>query len=137
LFLCSFFCSLIRHLIGWNDQKYQQVLALYGVFNKKICVQIGVVDFTWERVYIYIYKYIERSFEMCICLWQEFDHPEVTLYSWQDVKILIPTTKIVFGSITRILPKNGGGDVRIVIVFEMMGYKTLQMLFVFLLQCTF
>ena len=74
---------------------------------------------------------------MCICLWQEFDHPEVTLYSWQDVKILIPTTKIVFGSITRILPKNGGGDVRIVIVFEMMGYKTLQMLFVFLLQCTF
>ena len=46
---------------------------------------------------------------------------------------------MVFGSISiiQILPKNGGGDVRIVIVFEMMGYKTLQMLFVFLLQSTF
>ena len=29
----------------------------------------------------------ERSLEMCICLWPEFDCPEVTLCGWQDIKI--------------------------------------------------
>ena len=29
----------------------------------------------------------EKSWEMCICLWPEFDHPEVTLGGWQDIKI--------------------------------------------------
>ena len=29
----------------------------------------------------------EKSLEMCICLWPEFDCPEVTLCGWQDVKI--------------------------------------------------
>ena len=29
----------------------------------------------------------EKSLEMCICLWPEFDCSEVTLYGWQDIKI--------------------------------------------------
>ena len=37
---------------------------------------------TWQRVYTY-----EKSFKMCICLWPEFDSPEVTLCGWQDIKI--------------------------------------------------
>ena len=36
----------------------------------------------------------EKSLEMRICLWPEFDCPEVTLCGWQDIKIqllLLPT----------------------------------------------
>ena len=29
----------------------------------------------------------EKSLEMCICLWPEFDCPEVTLCGWQDINI--------------------------------------------------
>ena len=29
----------------------------------------------------------EKSVEMCICLWPEFDCPVVTLCGWQDIKI--------------------------------------------------
>ena len=38
----------------------------------------------WQRVDNYI---CEKSLEMCICLWPEFDCPEVTLCGWQDIKI--------------------------------------------------
>ena len=33
----------------------------------------------------------EKRFEMCNCLWPEFDCPEVTLCGWQDVKIQLLT----------------------------------------------
>ena len=42
-----------------------------------------VVHSFWERP-IYI---CEKSLEMCICLWPDFDCPEVTLCGWQDFKI--------------------------------------------------
>ena len=41
---------------------------------------------------LYIY---EKSFEMCICVWPEFDCPEVTLCSWQDIKIRILTNSLL------------------------------------------
>ena len=37
-----------------------------------------------KDLYIYIY---EKSFEMCICLWPEFDFPKVTLCVWNDTEI--------------------------------------------------
>ena len=40
-----------------------------------------------------------KSLEMCIYLWPEFDCPEVTLFGWQDIKILhfiIMTVKMFF-----------------------------------------
>ena len=43
---------------------------------------------TWPGVYINLY---EKSFEMCICSWPEFDCPEVTLHAWQDIKIQLLT----------------------------------------------
>ena len=42
---------------------------------------IGVVDWH-DKGLIY-----EKSYEMCMCLWPEFDCPEVTLCGCQDVKI--------------------------------------------------
>ena len=39
---------------------------------------------TWQRVDVII---CEKSLEMCIFLWRVFDCPEVTLCSWQDIKI--------------------------------------------------
>ena len=33
----------------------------------------------------FTHKY-ENSLEMCICFWQESDHPEVTQHGWQDAK---------------------------------------------------
>ena len=48
-----------------------------------VCKVIGFVDWL-DRGLIYI---CEKSLEMCICLWPEFDCPEVTLCSWQDIKI--------------------------------------------------
>ena len=38
------------------------------------------------------------SLEMCICLWPEFDCPEVTLCGWQTIKIqlLLITMTLVF-----------------------------------------
>ena len=43
---------------------------------------IGFVDWLDRKVYKY-----EKSLEMCICIWPEFDCPEVTLCGWQDIKI--------------------------------------------------
>ena len=40
--------------------------------------------------HIYIY---EKSFDMCICLWPEFDCPGVTLCGWQEIKIQLLTLK--------------------------------------------
>ena len=45
--------------------------------------------YIWEEI-IYIYIY-EKSLEICICLWPEFDCPEVTLCGWQDIKIQLLT----------------------------------------------
>ena len=47
------------------------------------------IDLT-KGVYIY-----EKSFEMCICLWPEFDCPEVTQCSWQDITIQLLTNRYV------------------------------------------
>ena len=53
-----------------------------------VCEVIGFVDWLdregWYIIYIYI---CEKSLGMCICLWPEFDCPEVTLCFWQDIKI--------------------------------------------------
>ena len=35
---------------------------------------------------------------MCICLWPEFDCPEVTLCGWQDIKIQLLLLLLLFGS---------------------------------------
>ena len=48
-----------------------------------VCEVTGFVDWL-DRVFIYI---CEKSLEMCICLWPEFECPEVTLCGWQDIKI--------------------------------------------------
>ena len=48
-----------------------------------ICEVIGFVDWL-DRGLTYI---CEKCLEMCICLWPEFDCPEVTLCGWQDIKI--------------------------------------------------
>ena len=51
---------------------------------------------TRQRVDTYIIR--EKRLEMFICLWPEFDCPEVTLYGWQDIKtqlllvLLLPIT---------------------------------------------
>ena len=37
-----------------------------------------------------VYNY-QKGLEMCICLWPEFDCPEVTLCGWQDIKIQLLT----------------------------------------------
>ena len=47
-----------------------------------VCKVIGFVDWL-DRGLIYS----EKNSEMCICLWLEFDCPEVTLCDWQDIKI--------------------------------------------------
>ena len=83
----------------WNGRRYQQVLALCdlltGVILKgltlrkcvfDVCVCMFCFMFTkWFFKFIFwtdltkgLYIY-EKSFEMCICLWPEFDCPEVAL----------------------------------------------------------
>ena len=47
-----------------------------------VCKVIGFVDWL-DRGLIHC----EKSLEMYICLWPEFDCSEVTLYGWQDIKI--------------------------------------------------
>ena len=44
-----------------------------------------ICEKTWQRVDIYVRKL--KDLETCICLWPEFDCPEVTLCGWQDIKI--------------------------------------------------
>ena len=89
--------------INENGRWYQHVLALCalnwsnieGTNASKICLWCLCMyvlclwsDWfcrsTWQRVDVII---CEKSLEMCICLWPEFDCPEVTLCSWQDIKI--------------------------------------------------
>ena len=42
---------------------------------------------------------------MCICLWPEFDYPEVTLCGWQDIKIqLLLLFKSCLNIISSIIP---------------------------------
>ena len=84
-------------------RRYQHVLAFFALltgvilkgptlrkFVSDVCVCMfyvcevtGFVDWL-DRGLIYI---CEKSLEMCICLWPEFDCPEVTLCGWQDIKI--------------------------------------------------
>ena len=73
-------------------------VILKGLFFKNLCLMCVHVCFvlclwsdwfcglTWQKVYI-----SENSFEMCICLWPEFDCPEGTLCGWQDIKIQLLT----------------------------------------------
>ena len=53
------------------------------MFEKWLVLLIDLIGFVdWlDKGFICM-----RSLEMCICLWPEFDCPEVTLYGWQDVK---------------------------------------------------
>ena len=46
-----------------------------------VCEMIGFVDWLDKSLIYIIYMY-EKSFEMCICLWPEFECPEVTLCGW-------------------------------------------------------
>ena len=46
---------------------------------------------TWQGWYI-----CEKSLEMCICLWPEFDCPDVTLCGWQDIKIQLLLLLLLF-----------------------------------------
>ena len=52
--------------------------------TQQACEVIGFVDWLDRGL---MYKICEKSLEMCICLWPEFDCPEVTLCGWQDIKI--------------------------------------------------
>ena len=54
---------------------------------------LGEKSLPWQRVYNVIYILYEKSFETCICLWPEFDCPEVMyiLSGWQDIKIQLLT----------------------------------------------
>ena len=60
-----------------------------GTNSSKICVWC-LMFVRWLVLWIDLTegRYIcEKSLEMCICLWPEFDCPEVTLCGWQDIKI--------------------------------------------------
>ena len=93
---------LSLHLLHWY------VIVLCAFFNTgksegtnlKMCVW-------WLCMYVLLYSvgidFVDltggrctdmRSFDVCICLWQEFDCPEVTLCCWQDVTILVDTSVI-------------------------------------------
>ena len=104
-FLFLYFSLSWYRYIRWNGQRYQHVLALCalltGVILKgltlrecvsdvcvcmfHVCEVIGFVDWL-DRGLIILYI-CEKSLEVCICLWPEFDCPEVTLCGWQDIKI--------------------------------------------------
>ena len=109
-------------------RRYQHVLALFALltgvilkgptlrkFVSDVCVCMfyvcevtGFVDWL-DRGLIYI---CEKSLEMCICLWPEFDCPEVTLCGWQDIKIqlLLLVHNISFQYFLGFMFGEGGGD---------------------------
>ena len=59
------------------------VLCIWTVFfvyvGFVLCIHVWI-NFEEGKEFMY-----EKSFKMCICLWQ-FDCPEVILRDWQDVK---------------------------------------------------
>ena len=59
------------------------------MFVKWLVFQIDLTEGWYKYIYIYVCV-CEKSLEMCICLWPEFDCPEVTLCGWQDIKIQLP-----------------------------------------------
>ena len=63
-------------------------LMLVYVCFVYVCKVIAFVDWLDKG---FIYNIYEKSFEMCICLWPEYDCPEVTLCGWQDIKIQLLT----------------------------------------------
>ena len=88
-------CSFNRgNIEGTNSSK----ICVWCLCMYILCLRIDwFCRLTWLRVDIYIWK---KSLEMCICLWPEFDCPEVTLCVWQDIKIqlllLLLSSFIVF-----------------------------------------
>ena len=63
-----------------------------------VCEVIGFVDWLDRGLIYNIYRHIlcEKSLELCICLWPEFDCPEVTLCGWQDIKIQLLLLLLLF-----------------------------------------
>ena len=81
----SFMCSFNR-----GDTEGTNYWKLY--FDVRVCIfllcvweVIGFVDWLDKR---FMY---EKRFDMYICLWPEFDCPEVTHCGWQDNKIQLLT----------------------------------------------
>ena len=49
------------------------------------CQSLFSIDILWTCPRVD--NICEKSLEMCICLWPEFDCPKVTLCGWQDIKV--------------------------------------------------
>ena len=79
-----YFSLIWYRWIRQNGWWYQQLF-------KNLCLMFVYVCFMFviwlERGLI-----CGKSLEMWICLWPEFDCPEVTLCGWQDIKIQLLTT---------------------------------------------
>ena len=94
--------------------QYQNVLAIFsqGTFKGTHSFWIFVFDictcvFCFMLLYGLIWQIqLDKGFththvcgkrcEMCICLWQEFDLPDVTLCGRQDVKIQLLTSLSIY-----------------------------------------
>ena len=75
--MCSFNRVILK---GLTLQKFVSDVCLCMFCSWSDCF----CRLTWQRVDIYIY---EKNLEMHVCLWPEFDCPEVTSCGWQDIKI--------------------------------------------------
>ena len=76
----SLMCSFNRgNIEGTNSSK----ICVWCLCVYVLCLRRDwFCGLTWQRV-----EKGEKSLEMYICLWPEFDCPEVTLCGWQDIKI--------------------------------------------------
>ena len=70
--MCSFYRGNIE---GTNSSK----IYVWCLWMYVLCLRSDWLTEGW--------CICEKSLEMCICFWPEFDCPEVTLCGWQDIKI--------------------------------------------------
>ena len=75
-------------LASWIWVKTTAIVPLYFVGRSQALMYVLCLQSDWFCTDLTESWYVcEKSLEMCICLWPEFDYPEVTLCGWQDIKI--------------------------------------------------
>ena len=90
----TLFAAFHLNNINWSD-----LFVVVDVICVCVCVWIEFISVIWVLFYIYIYA-PEKHFKLWIMTM--FDHPEVALCGWQDIKIQLLITSLSF-SVTLLL----------------------------------